>query len=132
MVFCSGKHHVRIPQAPTPLARALSVNIIVDQNEPTIGVAEVARQFPAARDAGRVHPQTIVRWIQRGVKTRDGRRVKLEAIRVGYRWLTSEAAVKRFLIASTSTEPETLAPRSPTQRQKASESAAKQLEKLGA
>lgn len=107
-------------------------NSIIEHDESTIGVAEVARQFPAARGSGRVHPQTVVRWIQRGVKTADGRRVKLEAVRVGYRWLTSAEAVKRFLLASTTGESETRSPRSLTQRLKASESAANQLEKLGA
>lgn len=38
---------------------------------------------------------SILRWIRRGVRQR-----KLEAVRVGGRWFTSVAAVKRFLAAS--------------------------------
>jgi hypothetical protein len=108
------------------------MSIILDRGEPTIGVAEVARQFPASRGSGRVHPQTIVRWIQKGVRAANGERIKLEAIRVGYRWMTSEAALKRFLMASTVIEPETAALRTPAQRHRASEEAGAQLEKVGA
>lgn len=39
---------------------------------------------------------TLTRWILRGV--RAGKlRVKLEAVRQGVRWMTSKAAVQRFL-----------------------------------
>ena len=105
---------------------------IIDRDEPTIGVAEVARRFPSARGAGRIHPQTVVRWIQRGVKAASGRRVKLEAVRVGYRWMTSEAAVKRFLTSATESETPAPSLRSPSQRQKVSEAAAHELEQFGA
>ena len=107
-------------------------NTIIDGDEPTIGVAEVARRFPSARGSGRVHPQTVVRWIQRGVKSASGRRVRLEAVRVGYRWMTSEAAVKRFLGAATESQAAALPLRSPGQRQRVSEAAAQELEQFGA
>jgi len=107
-------------------------NTIIDRDEPTIGVAEVARRFPSARGTGRVHPQTVVRWIRRGVKVAGGRSVKLEAVRVGHRWMTSEAAVKRFLTSATEFEAAAASLRSPGQRQKVGEGAAQEIEPFGA
>lgn len=47
----------------------------------------------AARQAGlRVSVWTILRWIRRGV--RAGR---LEAVKIGGRWFTSVAAIRRFV-----------------------------------
>ena len=97
----------------------------------------VARRFPSARGAGRIHPQTVVRWIQRGVKAASGRRVKLEAVRVGGRWLTSRGAVARFVAALTAAaDPVPAAPpstpRTPAARQRAAEQAAAALKKMGA
>jgi hypothetical protein len=44
----------------------------------------------------RVSIWSILRWIRRGVRKR-----RLEAVKVGGRWFTSVAAVKRFLASST-------------------------------
>jgi hypothetical protein len=41
------------------------------------------------------------RWITEGVRLPDGSRVRLEAARLGGRWLTSEPALRRFLAAQT-------------------------------
>ena len=72
-----------------------------------------------------------------GVRGLSGRRVKLEALRVGSRWLTTEAALQRFSDALGGTDaaapPNPPAPpRSPAARQTASERAAAELEALGA
>lgn len=63
-----------------------------------ICLAEAAAYFPA--DALRcVNPATVWRWAQKGVRAADGSRVRLEVARVGRRWLTSRAAVARFVAA---------------------------------
>ena len=41
------------------------------------------------------------RWVQKGVRAPDGRQVYLEAVKVGRSWMTSQAAVARFLAATT-------------------------------
>jgi hypothetical protein len=63
----------------------------------------------------------------------DGRRVRLEAVRLGGRWLTSAEALARFaerLPPRLGVE-EAPAPRTPARRQKASERAEKELERAG-
>jgi hypothetical protein len=60
--------------------------------------------------------------------------VRLEAIRLGGRWLTSREALQRFIERLTpdldAVKPAPV-PRSPGKRQRASEHAAQQLEKMG-
>jgi hypothetical protein len=98
---------------------------------PLITLAQAAARYPGHRGAVRLHPATITRWILRGVRALDGQRVRLEAVRVGCRWLTSEAALARFAAAlAMSCDP--TPPRSPAARNKAAEAAARELEKLGA
>lgn len=64
-----------------------------------IGAAKAARFFPPIRQGKPCHPATVTRRIIQGQVTTDGRIVRLEAIRVGGQWVTSAAAVRRFLHA---------------------------------
>ena len=48
---------------------------------------------------------TVRRWVKIGVKVRDGLRVRMGAIRLGGRWMTSKAEVQRFLAATNSKGP---------------------------
>jgi len=59
----------------------------------------------------------------------DGNRVRLEAVRCGGKWLTSREALERFTEAITPRfDPDACpAPRTATQRQRASERAGKRL-----
>jgi len=98
--------------------------------EPLISLVQAAIKFPGHRGADRLHPATLTRWIQTGVRALDGRRVKLEAVRVGCRWLTSEPALRRFSEALQSM-PADSPLRSPTTRQKASTRAAAELKRMG-
>lgn len=66
-----------------------------------LGLSAAARSLPAHRGDGPAAPSTIWRWILRGNRTIDGRVVKLEAARLGSRWLTSKAAITRFMEALT-------------------------------
>src|SRR5262249_10906450 len=47
------------------------------------------------RRTGRLNASTIWRWCRDGVLLPDGSRLRLEAVRLGGRWLTSEAAPAR-------------------------------------
>jgi hypothetical protein len=81
----------------------------------------------------KTHVSTILRWILSGAKAPDGTRVRLEALRLGGRWVTSREALQRFAEALTprpAGEPAP-APRSPTARRRDSERAAKKLDVIG-
>jgi hypothetical protein len=102
-----------------------------------LSLSAAGRMFPAHRGEGTVDPSTVFRWVTRGAKTPGGQAVKLEAVRVGGRWLTSRAAVARFVQALTSaadSSPQTPAPerRTPAACLKASERAGRELKKRGA
>ena len=85
----------------------------------------------AARIIGANAPSTAFRAAQKGVTLPDGTRVKLEAIRSGKKWLTTEAAVRRFLEAQQASPSMCGAPpRSPSARRRASEAAAAKADKL--
>lgn len=100
--------------------------------EPLISLSQAAARFPGHRGAERLHPATLTRWILKGVLAVDGRRVKLEAVRLGCRWLTSEPALQRFADALSVPPTAGAHPRTPTARQKASARADAELRAMGA
>src|SRR5262245_39050896 len=55
------------------------------------------------RGRARVHASTLARWITRGVRTPDGRRVRLRAVRLGSKWLTTRGWIEEFAAAQTPT-----------------------------
>jgi hypothetical protein len=82
------------------------------------------------------HFTSVYRWVLRGVPGPDGRRIKLEAIRMGRCWITSHEALRRYSEALTPQPDDDgvippMAPRSPSRRRKASERAARELAKAG-
>lgn len=101
--------------------------------ERLISLAEACRLIPAARQGKKTHLSTFLRWILEGARSQSGETVCLEAVRIGGRWMTSREALQRF--AERLTLPATVAPpvppRTPNQRQRASERAAQELEKIG-
>jgi hypothetical protein len=68
--------------------------------------AEAARRLPALRGGKPVNPSTVWRWTRRGVRARDGRIVRLEAIRVGGTCCTSDEALLRFFRALSADDPQ--------------------------
>ena len=94
------------------------------------------RLFPGHRGSKFVGPSTPFRWSTKGVKTASGEVIKLEAVRVGTRWLTSRSAVARFVAALTAAatpQSKVAEPaRTPTQRQRAADRAASELKRRGA
>jgi hypothetical protein len=95
-------------------------------NEELLRIEEVAHIC-------RTHFSTAFRWIMKGIPSPStGVRVRLEAIRIGGKWVTTHAALQRFAEATTPKFGDACpAPRSPTARQRASEQAAAVLREAG-
>ncbi len=74
---------------------------------------------------------TVFRWMTRGAKTPSGDVIKLEAVRIGSTWMSSDEAVTRFVVALTEASNPSPAPtpktRTPSARQKAIDAANKRL-----
>ncbi len=104
--------------------------------EGAMGCAEAARLFGTFRSGRPCHPATISRWCISGVRVRTGRRVKLEHFRGAGKLMTSKAAIFRFLAAqqepAETAEPATIPLPTPTERRRAIEAAARELEAAGA
>jgi hypothetical protein len=88
---------------------------------------------PPGRSGQRTHPSTLLRWIVRGAKAPSGDRVRLEAVRLGGKWVTSREAIQRFAEQLTPRfDSERLrAPRTPAQRRRADERADRELKENG-
>src|SRR5947209_8242806 len=83
---------------------------------------DIARQFDVA-------PSTCLRWVLRGLPDGHGNRIRLQAVRRGKPWLSSRAALARFLAAlpQSTTTSVTPADRTPRKREHDSARAAKIL-----
>jgi hypothetical protein len=102
-------------------------------SDSTLTLMQASRILPTGRNGSRPHLSTLIRWIIEGVRLADGRRVRMEAVRLGGKWITSREALQRFTAALTPVLSDTPPPppRTPGKRQRASERAACELEKLG-
>ena len=102
--------------------------------EGLLSLSAVARRMPATRGDRPCHPSTVGRWVMAGTKVSGGRKVKLEAIRLGGKLVTSWPAVLRFLAAQQDHPQHTdaEADRTPARRNRAAEAAAEELERMGA
>lgn len=101
------------------------------QHETLLSLSQAANRLPASRRGRPVHLSCVYRWVLEGVNTPNGK-VRLEAIRMGGRWLTSVQALERFAEAQTPYLPDRQAlPRTSTARRRASDWAVAQLEKIG-
>ena len=78
-----------------------------------------------------IHATTVTRWCLRGVKLSGGRRVHLEHIRAGGKLITTRAAIVRFLAAQTETPEPACTLRTVTERRRAADAAAAELEAMG-
>jgi uncharacterized protein DUF1580 len=101
--------------------------------ETPLPLAAAAKLIPPGRSGKHTHLSTLLRWILQGVKSPSGEIVRLEAARLGSRWVTSREALQRFSerLTPRSDEPASPPPRTPGKRQRASEKADAELEKLG-
>lgn len=108
----------------------MSIDLTVEK---AIGLSEACTIIPLGRNGRPAHISCLLRWILDGAKAPDGTRVRLGALRLGGRWVTSREALQRFAEALTPRldgDP-TPATRTPTRRQAASIKASAELEKIG-
>jgi hypothetical protein len=102
--------------------------------ETPLPLATAAKLVPPGRNGRRTHLSTLLRWILRGAKSPSGVVVRLEAARLGSRWLTSREALQRFSAALTPRLDSATPPsghRTPKQRERASERADRELDEAG-
>jgi hypothetical protein len=101
------------------------------RNETALSLSQAARLLPPSRRGRPVTLSCLLRWVLNGVRTPAGV-VRLEAARMGSRWLTTIEALERFAAQQTpAVGDKPVTPRTPLRRQRASGSAAKKLERLG-
>jgi hypothetical protein len=97
-----------------------------------LSLAQAARLLPSGRLGRPCHPSTLGRWITDGARLPSGAVVRLQAVRLASRWITSRAAVERFLAALTEAAgAPSPAGRCARERTAADADAARQLERLG-
>jgi hypothetical protein len=102
--------------------------------EQVLRLADVGSHLPPGRKGKRLSLSAALRWVLQGVRLPDGQRLHLEAVRVGGKWVTSVEALERFAMAQTpklDCPNHPAPPRTPGQRRRAAERAAKELEQLG-
>ena len=61
-----------------------------------LSLAQAARLLPAGRGGRPVHVATLGRWIATGSHSGDGEVVRLQAVRMGSRWLTTREWLDDF------------------------------------
>jgi hypothetical protein len=101
--------------------------------ETLLSLSQAARALPSSRGGRPVTLSCVLRWVLDGVRLPSGEVVRLEALRIGGRWLTSQEAIQRFaerLTPRLDGEPAPT-PRTPAARRRASERAARELEAAG-
>lgn len=102
--------------------------------EEPIPLAIATRFVPPGRNGKRTHISTLLRWILSGVKVPGGHIVKLDALRLGGRWVTSREAIQRFAEALTP-RPDAPVPsqtsRTAAQRRRDSDRAGRELDNIG-
>ena len=85
---------------PVPLP-APDQSTLIDQllDEGPLGVCEIARLAGKFRRGRPTHASTVTRWITVGVALEGGAVLKLEGVRLNGRWVSSRAALVRFIAA---------------------------------
>jgi hypothetical protein len=86
---------------------------------------------PAGRVLGGIDPSSVFRFVTRGTRTADGRLVKLEAIRIGAKWVTTRPAISRYLRALANPIEATPAKPNTPKLSKPSNSSAEKLRAMG-
>jgi hypothetical protein len=102
--------------------------------ERTIPLTQAAGHLPKGRADRAVSFSTVLRWVLRGARGPDGTRIRLEAVRLGGRWVTSIEAIQRFADALTpnlSTADGKGVRKATTRRQRACDAAARKLQEMG-
>ena len=64
-------------------------------------LGEAARRFDPSREGRPVGPGALKRWIEVGVKARNGGRIRLAAERLPSGWVVTDEAIRQFIDALT-------------------------------
>lgn len=104
-------------------------------DEPLLALHEACALLPELGGGRRVRSSTMLRWILDGVGLRNGRQLRLKAVRVGFRWCVTLSALKEFIAARAYQAP-TMVPakiriRSPVARARACRRAGAMLAEMG-
>jgi hypothetical protein len=65
-------------------------------HESLMSFDDVTKRLPRTFRGKRLHVSTLHRWVQGGLRSRDGQIVRLEMVKVGGQSCTSEEALQRF------------------------------------
>lgn len=100
------------------------------QGEP---LSRAAKRLPSYRNGRPVTLSCLVRWVLTGVKTPAGQTIRLEAARLAGRWITTPAALSRFIARQTPDLNTPMPPSAPTaaQRKRRAEAAGAALARAG-
>src|SRR5262249_43174682 len=112
---------------------ARGLNTVIDlKTETPVSLSQAARLLPPGRRGRPVTLSCVLRWVLDGVRLPSGDTVRLEAIRLGGRWLTSVEAMERFALSQTPRlDSPTPVIRTPRQRLRAAERATRELKRVG-
>lgn len=99
--------------------------------ETLLTTTQAAKAWPCSREGKKTHPQTILKFINHGAKSHDGRIAKLEAVRMGGHWVTSAEAIQRFAEALTGQVTVKAQVRTPSARLRKAEKDGRELAKAG-
>jgi hypothetical protein len=100
--------------------------------ESVIALRDAPKSLPSARLGKPVSLACLLRWVLDGARGPEGQRVRLEALRLGGRWITSKEALQRFAERLTPTADDSLSlPRTLRQQRSAAEQAERELERMG-
>jgi hypothetical protein len=107
----------------------MSIDIRTEQ---LLTLSQAARLLPPSRRGRPASLSCVLRWVLSGTKDPAGNIVRLEAVRLGPKWVTSQEALQRFADRLTPRLDEpTQKARTPTSRERAAIRAKKQLEAVG-
>jgi hypothetical protein len=100
--------------------------------ESILSLREAAKLLGPARQGRPVSFQCLLRWVLDGTRSPSGETVKLEAVRLGSRWVTSKEALQRFAEALTPQARGNPVPtRTARQQRRGAEKAERDLERMG-
>ena len=94
-------------------------------NETSLSLSEAAKRVPPSRNTKHIHRTTLIRWITQGLNG-----IRLEAVRVGGRWITSVEAIQRFSDALTAAKLSRATTQEPSQRRRVMQ-AEQELDEIG-
>lgn len=72
----------------------MSINVF---EETVISLREARKLLPKSPRNKSISIPTFYRWIQKGIKAKDGTQVKLEIVKIGGSTFTSQQAIQRFV-----------------------------------